>query len=165
LQGDSCETVTLALATIRSKVLEAPQVPKTIKMRLLSASVLVNIAALMSKWKGPRGEQSQHVEDQEQVAAAAQDFLTVAFTSVRWGVVFADPSVGTSGQNHNHLLLSSLKSIHRPWESERASHLVADALAACPDQLRPFLQVLEKEWAPPRDTEGWLQVPPSMILP
>ena len=52
---DRCETVTLVLATLRSRVMEASSgVSKTAKMRLFSAHNLRPFLALFD-WKGPRG--------------------------------------------------------------------------------------------------------------
>jgi len=161
---DSRETVTLVLATLKSSLLDANHVGKTSKMRLLSAASLAEVAKLMSKWRGPAATIEEADEDDKAVvASAAKEFLSAALTSTKRGLVFFDPFVGHSGVNSNHLLLNTLKAITR--ESQHgAADLLASSLAACPDQLRPYLQTMEKDWSPPRDTAEWFRLADLIVF-
>ena len=104
-------------------------------------------------------DSADHLKDREVICEAAGDFLESALTSSRHGLVFRDSSVGTSGVSRNHLLLSLLRSLDRPWEKESGveARLVARALQECPDQLKPYLATLDKVWEP-RDSDKWMQV-------
>ena len=103
------------------------------------------------------GTTEEHLHDREIVTAAAGEFLEAALTSSRHGLIFRDASVGTSGTSRNHLLLSLLRSLERPWERSKEASLVANALETSPDQLRPYLATLEKVWVP-RHSDNWMQV-------
>ena len=82
-------------------------------MKLFSVASLKPILQLCTKWKPPglkpdelesdddKAEIEAHVK---QVRESSRDFLVALFTSHKLGIVFYDPTAGTSGQNQNHLL-------------------------------------------------------------
>lgn len=65
---------------------------------------------LCYKWKPSNVKPDELDEDEtaelvSQVGEASRDFFVALLTSHKLGIVFHDPTVGTSGSNQNHLLL------------------------------------------------------------
>jgi hypothetical protein len=80
-------------------------------MKLFSVANLKPILQLCYKWKptdskadDEDGGEEESDELVKQVGEASRDFLVALLTSHKLGVVFHDPTVGTSGSNQNHLL-------------------------------------------------------------
>lgn len=101
------------LLTLREKFVNNLSISKTEKMKLFSVANLKPILLLCYKWKpatagkGPDEEVDEEETAQlvRQVGEAGREFLIALLTSHKLGVVFHDPTVGTSGSNQNHLLL------------------------------------------------------------
>lgn len=51
----------------------------------------------------------QQEEEKQIVADAVHDFLQVLCTSHKYGIIFHDRSIGTSGKKHNELLQTVLE--------------------------------------------------------
>jgi hypothetical protein len=56
-----------------------------------------------------QNEDVQHEEEKQIVADAVHDFLQVLCTSHKYGIIFHDRSIGTSGKKHNELLQTVLE--------------------------------------------------------
>ena len=66
-----------------------------------------NAAAAAGKAADDEADEEETAERAElvrQVGEAGRDFLIALLTSHKLGVVFHDPTAGTSGSNQNHLL-------------------------------------------------------------
>lgn len=56
-----------------------------------------------------QNEDVQQEEEKQIVADAIHDFLQVLCTSHKYGIIFHDRSIGTSGKKHNELLQTVLE--------------------------------------------------------
>lgn len=149
LVKDESETVQLVLTSFKENILENTSISKTAKMKLFSVYNLKHILSLFH-WKVS--------EDKEPVIEATIEFLVAAFTSTKSGLVFHDPTYGTSGSNQNLLMFNLIISINEPWARPDLAKIVIAALASCPDQIRPYIvKVLQPLWTP-RPSEAWLLV-------
>ena len=101
------------LITLREKFICNLNVSKTDKMKLFSVANLKPILQLCTKWKpaGLKPEDEQDEDDKaeteaivKQVRESGREFFVALFTSHKLGIVFHDPTAGTSGSNQNHLL-------------------------------------------------------------
>ena len=168
---DDCETVQLMLATLKTNLIENAGISKTNKMKLLSVFHLKPLLGLF-QWKGPQGRKKKSQEDEpvvsdpevhreelDKVRKVTFDFFLAALTSTKNGLVFHDPSGGTSGTNNNHLLQSLLQAISKPWEDPLLADIVVESLTTCPDQIRPyFIKTLQPLWAPTPNSSTWSKV-------
>ena len=156
---DDNELVQLVLTGFKEKILENVFLSKTAKMKLFSVYNLKHILALF-EWKGPLDDNisEEYLEAKQLVIDATLEFLITAVTSSKSGLVFHDPSFGTSGSNQNHLLFNLITNIVEPWARPNLAKVVIAALGACPDLIRPyFMKVLQPLWSP-RHSEAWLMV-------
>ena len=85
-------------------------ISKTDKMKVFSVTNLKPVLHLCYKWKPSNVKPDELDEDEtaelvSQVGEAGRDFFVALLTSHKLGIVFHDPTVGTSGSNQNHLLL------------------------------------------------------------
>ncbi|XP_015514342.2 nucleolar pre-ribosomal-associated protein 1 [Neodiprion lecontei] len=157
---DSHQLVNLVLTTIKSYVLENPGISKTIKLHTFSTPVVQNLVSLYN-WKGPTNwpgknrkknveESSGHtnLEEKKVVVEVVHEFLSTLLTSNKFGIIFHDRSLGTSGQKNNQLANTILQSLDRPWEYEKPADLVVRILVACPDLIRSQLVYTESYLAP-----------------
>ena len=78
------------------------------------------------------------MENKQLVIDATLEFLVTAVTSTKAGLVFHDPTYGTSGSNQNHLLFNLISNITEPWTRPNLAKVVIAALGACSDLIRPY---------------------------
>ena len=150
---DEHDIVLLVLTSFKESILENPSIGKTSKMKIFSVANLKFILGLFD-WKSQ--DNSENLK--QSVTEATLEFLVTALTSTKNGIVFHDPSYGTSGSNQNHLLFNFLLSLNEPWTKPHLAKLVISSLATCPDQIRPyFAKVLQSLWTP-RHSEAWFML-------
>ncbi|XP_012278213.1 nucleolar pre-ribosomal-associated protein 1 [Orussus abietinus] len=158
--------VNVVLMTIKKYVLENPGISKTLKIHTFSTPVVQTLVSLYN-WKGPNGcpGYAKHnatldvVNPQEKQVAvdAVHEFLITLLTSNRYGIIFHDRSLGTSGRKHNQLVDTVLQRLDRPWEHEKPSELVVKILIACPDLVKVQLTYTEP-FLEPRLSRKWFMV-------
>ena len=62
------------------------------------------------EWKGSSNDPEEvDLNEKAIVNQSVTEFLLKALTSVKHGLVFHDPTYGTSGSNQNHLLLNLIQ--------------------------------------------------------
>lgn len=134
LQYDNADTVCIVITSMKNYILENPSVNKTLKMHVFNTAVVKDIVNLYN-WKGLDGlkaldknNKSVTIEvdkvAKSKVSECVHDFLIVLCTSYKFGLVFADHSVGLGKKNSNGLIYTVLDSLDRPWEHSYASDLV-----------------------------------------
>ncbi|KAF7997187.1 hypothetical protein HCN44_005464 [Aphidius gifuensis] len=166
---DSHVTINLVLTTVKKYVLEMPGISKTIKLHVFSTPILQNLVSLYN-WKGPKcwpglrqktkiepPTTFEYSEEKSIAVDAVHDFLLVLLTSNKYGVIFNDKSLGTTGKKNNQLVNTILQSMDKPWEHEKPCELVIKILAACPDLIRSQLMYTEP-YLEPRISKKWLAV-------
>ncbi|KAG8231450.1 hypothetical protein J437_LFUL000167 [Ladona fulva] len=92
----------------------------------------------------------------KQVEEATYQLLKVLCASRKFGVIFYDPSYGSSGRNYNQLVQKVLEILEKPWEKDVVAKLLCDIFSACPDlihltvsRMGPFVE--------PRMSPKWIQ--------
>ena len=109
LVKDAPELIELVLTGFKEKILENSSISKTSKMSLFSVFNLKQIISLY-EWKGISNNPEQvNLEGKVVVNQSVTEFLLKALTSVKHGLIFHDPTYGTSGSNQNHLLLNLIQ--------------------------------------------------------
>lgn len=83
------------------------------------------------------------------------EFLLTLLTSNKYGIIFHDRSLGTSGQKNNQLVNTVLQSLDRPHEHEKPADLVVKILVACPDLIRVQLTYTES-YLEPVASKKWI---------
>uniref|UniRef100_S4RZR1 URB1 ribosome biogenesis homolog n=1 Tax=Petromyzon marinus TaxID=7757 RepID=S4RZR1_PETMA len=162
LKEDRVSTVNLLLCTLRQKVVENPGVSKTQKVRFFTAAILNQIAGVF-KWDGVDdvSDETTTTDGSEAgralVCDLAYDFLLHLCCSVKTGIAFRDPSLGTSSRSGNLTLLQLLLDLRssvceEPW----AGRLAVELLRACPDLLGRYLQQTDISFVP-RARSAWLR--------
>ncbi|XP_015919110.1 nucleolar pre-ribosomal-associated protein 1 [Parasteatoda tepidariorum] len=163
LLTDHASTITLVLNTFRSKIVENIDIPKTCKLRLFNEHSLKFVIELYS-WRGPLkkkkfmkrklGEDAKPLcyevgdEEAKEVQLCAHQFMLSLCSSVKYGIIFRDPSLGSSGRNFNSVITNILKCFTKPFADELSSEFVISVLKACPDQVKFFLPLLKDSFAP-----------------
>lgn len=89
------------------------------------------------------------------VVEAVHDFLLTLLTSNKFGIIFHDRSLGTSGRKNNQLANTILQSLDRPWEHAKPGDLVVRILVACPDLVKPQLASTEP-FLDPTESKKWI---------
>ncbi|CAM9558740.1 unnamed protein product [Lampetra fluviatilis] len=173
LKEDRVSTVNLLLCTLRQKVVENPCVSKTQKVRFFTAAILNQIAGVF-KWDGVDDVSDEDLAcvlgavhllkttDGSEAGRAlvcdlAYDFLLHLCCSVKTGIAFRDPSLGTSSRSGNLILLQLLLDLRssvceEPW----TGRLAVELLRACPDLLGRYLQQTDISFMP-RARSAWLR--------
>lgn len=156
---DTHYLVNLVLTTIKTYVLENQGISKTIKLHTFSTPVVQSLVSLYN-WKGPKNwsgknrkkheENSGHTDPEEKkvVVEVVHEFLLTLLTSNKFGIIFHDRSLGTSGQKNNQLADTILQSLDRPWEHAKPADLVVKILVACPDLIKAQLLYTESYLEP-----------------
>ncbi|XP_012269209.2 nucleolar pre-ribosomal-associated protein 1 isoform X2 [Athalia rosae] len=164
---DTHHLVNLVFTTVKTYVLENPGISKTIKLSTFSTPVIQNIVSLYN-WKGPKNWPNKHrkkqaeespgytdPEEKKVVVEVVHEFLSTLLTSNKFGIIFHDRSLGTSGQKNNQLANTILQSLDRPWEHTKPADLVVKILVACPDLIRSQL-VYTEPYLTPAISQKWI---------
>nr|CAD7457075.1 unnamed protein product [Timema tahoe] len=163
---DHVATVTLVLSTLRTQLLENTHITKTRKMNVFNTSLVHNLLALYD-WIGPDGHWSTvknklkknslgNEDDKQLVGLALHRLLLVLCTSHKYGVIFHDKSIGTSGKKYNELIETVLEFMNQPWEDELRRELTLKILVTCPDLFRNFVTRIHS-YLKPRNSISWFK--------
>ncbi|KAJ9585856.1 hypothetical protein L9F63_020498 [Diploptera punctata] len=170
---DSAETVHLVLTTLQNNLLMNVAISKTSKLHTFSNPVVKSLLSLYnwkgpSKWKPTLKEQEEnrtmiesgleelHQEHEEIVVDTVHEFLQILCASHKYGIIFHDKSIGTSGKKHNELMQKVLDDLEKPWENDKTSELVLKIVTACPDLTKCVLSSVEP-FLEPRVSVKWMK--------
>ncbi|NXD76883.1 NPA1P protein, partial [Halcyon senegalensis] len=162
IKEDKVSTVNLLLSTLRTKVVQNKSITKTQKVRFFTAEVLIRIASLY-QWNGitdvspgdlkvTRG--SEEV-GKMMVRELVHDFLMDLCCSLKHGITFYDPSLGTSGKGGNLVLLRFLLGLKTATEDEMVADLMVNILRVCPDLLNRYFKETHYSFVP-RLKSAWM---------
>ncbi|XP_053164399.1 nucleolar pre-ribosomal-associated protein 1 isoform X2 [Hemicordylus capensis] len=162
LKEDRISTISLLLSTLATKVVHNNNISKTQKVRLFTAEVLNNIASLY-RWNGITDVSTEEVKDTQDPDEAGKviirelvhNFLMNLCCSLKHGINFYDPSLGTSGRGGNLVLLRFLLSLKTAVEDEMVADLVVNILKVCPDLLNRYFKESQYSFVP-RLKSTWL---------
>ncbi|NWS71444.1 NPA1P protein, partial [Crotophaga sulcirostris] len=162
IKEDKVSTVNLLLSTLRTKVVQNKNITKTQKVRFFTAEVLIHIASLY-RWNGitdvspgdlkvTRG--SEEV-GKMMVRELVHNFLMDLCCSLKHGITFYDPSLGTSGKGGNVVLLRFLVGLKTATEDEMVADLMVNILKVCPDLLNRYFKETPYSFVP-RLKSAWM---------
>ncbi|XP_042314593.1 LOW QUALITY PROTEIN: nucleolar pre-ribosomal-associated protein 1 [Sceloporus undulatus] len=162
LKEDRISTVSLLLSTLASKVVQNKNITKTQKVRFFTADVLNHIATLY-RWNGITDVETEDVkasQDPEEagkvlVRELVHNFLMDLCCSLKHGINFYDPSLGTSGRGGNLVLLRFLLSLKTAVEDEMVADLMVNIFKVCPDLLNRYFKESQYSFVP-RLKSAWM---------
>uniref|UniRef100_A0A803V723 URB1 ribosome biosis homolog n=1 Tax=Ficedula albicollis TaxID=59894 RepID=A0A803V723_FICAL len=162
IKEDRVSTVNLLLSTLRTKVVHNKNISKTQKVRFFTAEVLLHIASLY-RWNGITDvspEDLKVAQGSEEVGKAmvrelVHSFLMDLCCSLKHGITFYDPSLGTSGKGGNVVLLHFLLGLKTAAEDEMVADLLVNILKVCPDLLNRYFKETHYSFVP-RVAPAWM---------
>ncbi|TRZ15518.1 hypothetical protein HGM15179_011589, partial [Zosterops borbonicus] len=162
IKEDRVSTVNLLLSTLTTKVVHNKSISKTQKVRFFTAEVLLHIASLYS-WNGITDvspEDLKVAQGSEEVGKAmvrelVHSFLMDLCCSLKHGITFYDPSLGTSGKGGNLVLLHFLLGLKTATEDEMVADLMVNIFKVCPDLLNRYFKETHYSFVP-RAMSAWM---------
>uniref|UniRef100_A0A672TFE9 URB1 ribosome biosis homolog n=1 Tax=Strigops habroptila TaxID=2489341 RepID=A0A672TFE9_STRHB len=161
IKEDKVSTVNLLLSTLRTKVVQNKTITKTQKVRFFTAEVLIHIASLY-RWNGitdcrsvNQGPRSSEEVGKMMVRELVHNFLMDLCCSLKHGITFYDPSLGTSGKGGNVVLLHFLLGLKTATEDELVADLMVNILKVCPDLLNRYFKETRYSFVP-RLKSAWM---------
>ncbi|XP_027599978.2 nucleolar pre-ribosomal-associated protein 1 [Pipra filicauda] len=162
IKEDRVSTVNLLLSTLRTKVVQNKNITKTQKVRFFTAEVLIHIASLY-RWNGITDvspgdlEVTQGSEEvgKTMVRELVHNFLMDLCCSLKHGITFYDPSLGTSGKGGNVVLLHFLLGLKTATEDDMVADLMVNVLKVCPDLLNRYFKETQYSFVP-RMKSAWM---------
>ncbi|XP_062982759.1 nucleolar pre-ribosomal-associated protein 1 [Elgaria multicarinata webbii] len=162
LKEDRISTISLLLSTLATKVVHNKNISKTQKVRFFTVEVLNHIASLY-RWNGIPDVSTEDVkasQDPEEagkvlVRELVHKFLMDLCCSLKHGINFYDPSLGTSGRGGNLVLLRFLLCLKTAVEDEMVADLMVNIFKVCPDLLNRYFKESQYSFVP-RLKSTWL---------
>ncbi|XP_061857913.1 nucleolar pre-ribosomal-associated protein 1 isoform X2 [Colius striatus] len=162
IKEDKVSTVNLLLSTLRTKVVQNKSITKTQKVRFFTAEVLIHIASLY-RWNGItdvnpgdfKVTQGSEEVGKTVVRELVHNFLMDLCCSLKHGITFHDPSLGTSGRGGNVVLLRFLLGLKTATEDEMVADLLVNVLKVCPDLLNRYFKETQYSFVP-RLKSAWM---------
>uniref|UniRef100_A0A4W3JRC6 URB1 ribosome biogenesis homolog n=1 Tax=Callorhinchus milii TaxID=7868 RepID=A0A4W3JRC6_CALMI len=162
LKEDRISVINLLLSTLKTKVVRNKAITKTQKVRLFTPGILHHIASLFC-WNGIVDVELKNSKDTQDTMATGEalvrelvhSFLMDLCCSLKHGITFYDPSLGTAGRLGNLVLLRFLVGLKTAAEDDLVSDLVVNILTVCPDLLNRFFKETRCSFVP-RIKTAWL---------
>ncbi|KFP86629.1 Nucleolar pre-ribosomal-associated protein 1, partial [Acanthisitta chloris] len=162
IKEDRVSIVTLLLSTLRTKVVQNKNLTKTQKVHFFTSDVLIHISSLY-RWNGITDVSSEELKvaqgSEESgkmiVRELVHNFLMDLCCSLKHGITFYDPSLGTSGKGGNVVLLHFLLGLKTAREDEMVADLIVNILKVCPDLLNRYFKESQYSFVP-RLQSAWM---------
>ncbi|NXS64029.1 NPA1P protein, partial [Brachypteracias leptosomus] len=162
IKEDKVSTINLLLSTLKTKVVQNKNITKTQKVRFFTAEMLIKIASLY-QWNGItdvspgdlKVTQSSEEVGKMMVRELVHNFLMDLCCSLKHGINFYDPSLGTSGKGGNVVLLRFLLGLKTATEDEMVADLMVNVLKVCPDLLNRYFKETHYSFVP-RLKSAWI---------
>ncbi|NXD07775.1 NPA1P protein, partial [Nothocercus nigrocapillus] len=169
IKEDKISTVNLLLTTLKTKVVQNRSITKTQKVRFFTAELLNHIASLY-RWNGITDVSTEGFKvtgDSEEVGKLmvrelVHNFLMDLCCSLKHGINFYDPSLGTAGsmflifsRGGNVVLLRFLLGLKTATEDEKVAELVVNIFKVCPDLLNRYFKDTQYSFVP-RLKSAWM---------
>ncbi|XP_040194806.1 nucleolar pre-ribosomal-associated protein 1 isoform X2 [Rana temporaria] len=161
IKEDRISTINLLLSLLQTKVIQNKAITKTQKVRFFTSAILNHIASLY-RWNGI-ADVRKDVQDTNDPKEAGKlmmrelvhNFLKDLCCSLKHGINFYDPSLGTAARAGNLVLLQFLVGLKSATEDELIGELVVDILKVCPDLLSRYFKETQYSFVPRLKT-AWL---------
>ncbi|MEE6468037.1 hypothetical protein FKM82_008146 [Ascaphus truei] len=162
IKEDRISTINLLLSLLGTKVVHNKGITKTQKVRFFTAAILNHIASLY-RWNGigdVSTEDVKEIKDPKEAGKAmirdlVHSFLVDLCCSLKHGINFYDPSLGTAGRGGNLVLLRFLVGLKSATDDELVAKLVLSILKVCPDLLSRYFKETQYSFVP-RLKSAWL---------
>ncbi|XP_007493354.2 nucleolar pre-ribosomal-associated protein 1 isoform X1 [Monodelphis domestica] len=159
LKEDRISTINLLLSTLGTKVVHNIGITKTQKVRFFTGYLLNNVASLY-RWNGIADVSTENVKPTEEAAKTivrelVHNFLMDLCCSLKHGINFYDPSLGTLGRGGNLTLLNFLLGLKTAVDDDMVAELVVNILKVCPDLLTKYFKEVTYSFVP-RLKSAWL---------
>ncbi|XP_070799661.1 nucleolar pre-ribosomal-associated protein 1 [Pituophis catenifer annectens] len=162
LKEDRISTINLLLSTLETKVVLNKDISKTQKVHFFTSEILNHIASLY-RWNGITDVSTVDVKASQEceepgkllVRELVHKFLMNLCCSLKHGINFYDPSLGTSGRGGNLVLLRFLLSLKTAVEDEMIADLMVNIFKVCPDLLNRYFKESQYSFVP-RLKSAWL---------
>ncbi|XP_075710651.1 nucleolar pre-ribosomal-associated protein 1 [Rhinoderma darwinii] len=162
VKEDRISTLNLLLSLLQTKVIHNKAVTKTQKVRFFTPIILNHIASLY-RWIGIVDVSTNDVQDTKDPKEAGKlmirqlvhNFLMDLCCSLKHGINFYDPSLGTAAGAGNLVLLRFLVGLKTATEDELIGTLVVNILKVCPDLLSRYFKEIQYSFVP-RLKSTWL---------
>ncbi|XP_044141849.1 nucleolar pre-ribosomal-associated protein 1 [Bufo gargarizans] len=162
IKEDRMSTINLLLSLLQTKVIHNKAVTKTQKVRFFTPILLNHIASLY-RWNGIIDVSTQDVQDTKDpkesgrlmIRELVHNFLMDLCCSLKHGINFYDPSLGTAARAGNLVLLRFIVGLKTATEDELVGTLVVNILKVCPDLLSRYFKEIQYSFIP-RIKSTWL---------
>ncbi|OCT93833.1 hypothetical protein XELAEV_18011503mg [Xenopus laevis] len=162
IKEDRISTINLLLSLLKTKVVHNKAITKTQKVRFFTFTLLNHVASLY-RWNGIVDVSTEDIKDIKDPKEAAKfmirelvhNFLKDLCCSLKHGINFYDPSLGTAGRAGNLVLLRFLVALKTATEDELIGDLVVNILKVCPDILSRYFKETQYSFVP-RVKTAWL---------
>ncbi|KAM9319582.1 nucleolar pre-ribosomal-associated protein 1 [Gastrophryne carolinensis] len=155
IKEDRISTINLLLSLLQNKVIHNKAVTKTQKVRFFTSAILNHIASLY-RWNGIVDVNTKDVQDvkdpkeagKSMIRELVHNFLTDLCCSLKHGINFYDPSLGTAARAGNLVLLQFLVGLKSAAEDDLVGELVVNILKVCPDLLSRYFKETQYSFVP-----------------
>ncbi|XP_073524409.1 nucleolar pre-ribosomal-associated protein 1 [Phyllobates terribilis] len=162
VKEDRISTINLLLSLLQTKVIHNKAITKTQKVHFFTPIVLNHIASLY-RWNGIVDVSTGDVQGTKDPKEAGKliirelvhNLLMDLCCSVKHGINFYDPSLGTAARAGNLVLLRFLVGLKTATEDELVGALVVNVLKVCPDLLGRYFKEIQYSFTP-RIKSNWL---------
>ncbi|KAM3934667.1 nucleolar pre-ribosomal-associated protein 1 [Leptodactylus fuscus] len=162
IKEDRISTINLMLSLLQTKVIHNKAITKTQKVRFFTSIILNHISSLY-RWNGIVDVSTKDAQDTKDPKDAGKvmirelvhNFLMDLCCSLKHGINFYDPSLGTAARAGNLVLLRFLVGLKTATEDELLSSLVVNILKVCPDLLSRYFKEIQYSFVP-RVKTTWL---------
>ncbi|KAM7025179.1 nucleolar pre-ribosomal-associated protein 1-like isoform 2-T16 [Acridotheres tristis] len=130
------------------------------RVRCPGGIISVECAEIFKLLDGERKPESEVAQGSEEVGKAmvrelVHSFLMDLCCSLKHGITFCDPSLGTSGKGGNVVLLHFLLGLRTAAEDQVVADLLVNILKVCPDLLDRYFKETRYSFVP-RVTSAWM---------
>ncbi|KAM4047236.1 nucleolar pre-ribosomal-associated protein 1 isoform 2-T2 [Anomaloglossus baeobatrachus] len=162
VKEDRISTINLLLSLLQTKVIHNKAITKTQKVHFFTPMVLNHIASLY-RWNGIVDVSTADVQDtkdpkeagKQMIRDLVHNLLMDLCCSLKHGINFYDPSLGTAARAGNLVLLRFLVGLKTATEDELVGALVVNVLKVCPDLLGRYFKEIQYSFTP-RIKSTWL---------
>ncbi|CAN2387608.1 URB1 ribosome biogenesis 1 homolog (S. cerevisiae) [Pristimantis euphronides] len=162
IKEDRISTINLLLSLLQTKVVQNKSITKTQKVRFFTPWTLNHIASLY-RWNGivdvitkdVQGTEDPKEAGKQMIRELVHNFLMDLCCSLKHGINFYDPSLGTAARAGNLVLLRFLIGLKMATEDELVGTLVVNILKVCPDLLSRYFKEIQYSFIP-RIKSTWL---------
>ncbi|XP_073440651.1 nucleolar pre-ribosomal-associated protein 1 [Dendrobates tinctorius] len=162
VKEDRMSTLNLLLSLLQTKVIHNKAITKTQKVHFFTPIILNHIASLY-RWNGIVDVNTKDVQDikdpkeagKRMIRELVHNLLMDLCCSMKHGINFYDPSLGTAARAGNLVLLRFLVGLKTATEDELVGALVVNVLKVCPDLLGRYFKEIQYSFTP-RIKSTWL---------